>query len=24
MTEFYWHKNLLITQHKTGESCTVF
>jgi len=24
MTEFYGHKNLLITEHKVGQSCTLF
>jgi len=24
MTEFFGHKNLLITQHKSGQSCTLF
>jgi len=23
MTEYYWHKNLLITQHEIGQSCTL-
>ena len=23
-TEYYWHKNLLITQHENGQSCTLF
>jgi len=24
LTEFYGHKNLLVKQHKIGQSCTLF